>query len=443
MNSTPFNTSFIRILLLITLVAPINTANAGMFTAFRAMIIHMSTPNLSNAADQVVTMGSAITDITFSNSGGAISSCTVAPTLPAGLSINSATCAISGTPTKVKAATLYTVTATANAPGRTATATVGLAIFMTPTTLTAVATGVPNEIMLSWTRVTDATAYRVYQTTDATFVQAGNSDPSQFSVYSPAATSIDTTATSITMTLSGAATVYYVVTAINGSAESLSNPIPVAATAHAFKFSQVTSSTGQVWMDRNLGASQVATSSTDPASYGDLYQWGRPADGHQKRKSATTATLAVNTAPGHADFITITGPRGPYDWTIPNTGDVDGALRSAFLAKTDGSGVCPTGFNVPTEAQLKAEIDIWGTTNYADISAFNSVLKLPVAGARIRRTGRLGNVGYVGYYWTRSVVPTNRWYRYARYLGFGDYSVYAEFANVERSTSSSIRCIKN
>jgi hypothetical protein len=55
--------------------------------------------------------------------------------------------------------------------------------------------------MLSWTRVTDATAYRLYQTTDATFVQAGNSDPSQFSVYSPAATSIDTTATSITMTL--------------------------------------------------------------------------------------------------------------------------------------------------------------------------------------------------------------------------------------------------
>jgi hypothetical protein len=58
---------------------------------------------------------------------------------------------------------------------------------------------------------------------------------------------------------------------------------------------------------------------------------------------------------------------------------------------------------VPTEAQLKAEIDIWGTTNYADISAFNSVLKLPVAGAHIRRTGRLGNVGY-GVVFTASVV---------------------------------------
>jgi hypothetical protein len=46
--------------------------------------------------------------------------------------------------------------------------------------------------MLSWTKVTNATAYRVYQTTDATFTQAGNSNPSQFSVYSPAATSMVT-----------------------------------------------------------------------------------------------------------------------------------------------------------------------------------------------------------------------------------------------------------
>jgi hypothetical protein len=33
--------------------------------------------------------------------------------------------------------------------------------------------------------------------------------------------------------------------------------------------------TGATWMDRNLGATQVATSSTDAAAYGDLYQWCR------------------------------------------------------------------------------------------------------------------------------------------------------------------------
>jgi hypothetical protein len=56
-------------------------------------------------------MNFAITDITFNNSGDAIASCTITPALPAGLSINSTTCTISGTPTEVKDTTLYTVTA--------------------------------------------------------------------------------------------------------------------------------------------------------------------------------------------------------------------------------------------------------------------------------------------------------------------------------------------
>ncbi|MDO5968527.1 hypothetical protein Q4Q35_01790, partial [Flavivirga aquimarina] len=48
------------------------------------------------------------------------------------------------------------------------------------------------------------------------------------------------------------------------------------------------SATGKIWMDRNLGASQVATSSNDADAYGDLYQWGRAADGHESRTSSTT-----------------------------------------------------------------------------------------------------------------------------------------------------------
>jgi hypothetical protein len=43
--------------------------------------------------------------------------------------------------------------------------------------------------------------------------------------------------------------------------------------------------TGRVWLDRNLGASQVCTSVTDTACYGDLYQWGRAKDGHESRDS--------------------------------------------------------------------------------------------------------------------------------------------------------------
>lgn len=58
----------------------------------------------------------------------------------------------------------------------------------------------------------------------------------------------------------------------------------------------VTSAGGQVWMNRNLGASRVALSSTDQAAYGDLYQWGRLDDGHESRTSLADLTLSASDA---------------------------------------------------------------------------------------------------------------------------------------------------
>lgn len=74
-------------------------------------------------------------------------------------------------------------------------------------------------------------------------------------------------------------------------------------------------SAGQVWMDRNLGASRAAISSTDSLAYGDLYQWGRATDGHEKRTSGITSTLSTTDNPGHDDFITTSS--WPWDWRSP------------------------------------------------------------------------------------------------------------------------------
>lgn len=52
----------------------------------------------------------SVTPTTLDGNGNAITSCTVAPLLPAGLSINATTCVISGTPTVVYDATIFTVT---------------------------------------------------------------------------------------------------------------------------------------------------------------------------------------------------------------------------------------------------------------------------------------------------------------------------------------------
>lgn len=61
----------------------------------------------------------AVTPITPAG-GGTFTSCTVSPSLPVGLSLNSTTCAISGTPTVWQAPTGYTVSA-ANSSGNAAT----------------------------------------------------------------------------------------------------------------------------------------------------------------------------------------------------------------------------------------------------------------------------------------------------------------------------------
>ncbi|HEX2628107.1 MAG TPA: hypothetical protein VHM26_03825, partial [Chitinophagaceae bacterium] len=39
--------------------------------------------------------------------------------------------------------------------------------------------------------------------------------------------------------------------------------------------------TGRRWLDRNLGAPDVPNAADDFANYGDMFQWGRLADGHQ------------------------------------------------------------------------------------------------------------------------------------------------------------------
>jgi hypothetical protein len=68
--------------------------------------------NLTYDTPKTYTTGTAITPNTPSSTGGAVDSYAVSPALPAGLSLDTTTGVISGTPTTVTAAATYTVTAT-------------------------------------------------------------------------------------------------------------------------------------------------------------------------------------------------------------------------------------------------------------------------------------------------------------------------------------------
>ena len=180
--------------------------------------------------------------------------------------------------------------------------------------------------------------------------------------------------------------------------------------------------TGAIWMYRNLGASQVATSSTDDLAYGDLYQWGRRADGHQCRNSPTTATLSSVDQPEHGDFII--APNNPKDWRSPQNDNLWQGVNGV-------NNPCPSGYRIPTEAELDAECLIWSPNNAA--GAYASPLKLPMAGSR-NPSGSIFQVGTQGTYCSSTVSGLN-----AIFL----ISSFAFTPDNFRALGYSVRCIKD
>jgi len=203
------------------------------------------------------------------------------------------------------------------------------------------------------------------------------------------------------------------------------SPVTFTYNGSSVTYGTVVSANDKCWLDRNLGATQVATSSTDVSAYGDLFQWGRLDDGHQVRTSPTTTTLSNSDVPGHNMFIK--APNNPFDWRSPQNNNL-------WQGEGGTNNPCPDGYRLPTQAEWDTERASWNTNNAA--GAFASPLKLPMAGYRDYFGGSVDYEGSGGNYWSSTVSGVYAWF-----LGF--YSDDALMYSYYRALGFSVRCLKD
>jgi len=189
--------------------------------------------------------------------------------------------------------------------------------------------------------------------------------------------------------------------------------------------------TGRIWLDRNLGARKVCSDVNNVSCFGDLYQWGREADGHEKRTSLVRQIGAININSISAEFVTSTED-GSYfyvgDWAF---GDSNGSLRSQNWSKIDGSSVCPIDYRVPTGDELFTELRDENDKDF---------FKLANAGFRDDIFGRL--ISGKAHLWSSDASGSVD-AAFSFYISRSKYFASAIHKNEPRTSGHSIRCIKD
>ena len=153
-----------------------------------------------------------------------------------------------------------------------------------------------------------------------------------------------------------------------------------------------------IFLDRNLGATSGYVGTTD--SWGDLYQWGRMTDGHEKRYSDSILTLSDTYEAGHS--LLVVDEKKAIDWMLHPDDDL-------WRGEKGLSNPCPCGYRLPTEKEWRALLSLGyevKTTpeGFYYLSIADGQLLLPAAGLRNAYTGNFQHIGTRGYYWGANAI---------------------------------------
>ncbi len=187
--------------------------------------------------------------------------------------------------------------------------------------------------------------------------------------------------------------------------------------------------TGKKWLDRNIGAKQAATSPTDHLAYGDLFQWGRPADGHQLINwtsattgdplSGTTETKYTTATPNETLFVIAKQGTSWGDWITP--------AGSHRRWASNPQGPCPVGWHVPSKED-------WEVEGSRAIDALN----LTYTGERAGPFGLQDTGTFNTYYWSSTeILDPDGSYNYGVY--FCIFKTYTQSIGAEKGRA--VRCV--
>lgn len=217
------------------------------------------------------------------------------------------------------------------------------------------------------------------------------------------------------------------------------------------KYTTVRAADGRVWLQHNLGTTDVAQNAKDELSYGGVFQWGRPMDMHELRGSAAVQIAEAytpSTLPVSLKGVSVKG-------SVPNLWWYKGEIDDEWTASSEESVTMKIGqdpcklfgedWSVPSYIEWMNVINKEIITNLS--TAYNSNLKISAGGHRNGLNGNFYQVNNIAYYWTSTPatstdpqVDTEGGAR-ARAVWFWESQV-TPYKRDRRSNGHSVRCIK-